>query len=510
MRLLVACHELVLSGGLLRFERLGQALRSMGHELAFLTLGANPVNSFASEHEVLNWESASSCNWDATLVPGAGFPRETMEQFNLLRQPRFGIRVQMVLNDQSRRERFLLVNRSLAPEIVVFNSDQWPVGSFRDFSGARFHQLIGAVDTSLFHPAPRPSRKEITIGAQLSKNPWPLIEAMRLLPDHYRILFFGYDRAGVLERAQHLKSSGRLVSLGPVLGRDLQQFYRDVDIVVSTEQNAGWANIVAEAMASGAPVVCTRHGTTAIARHLETAFVLEEPTPEALMRAMLWIGEDHARAQQIAQTARHEVSAFDWGTYARKFLALLSNNRGETHYIAAPELHLYGKTDRAERVAGLEMLLGQCAGWKIFDAGAAEGIVAGAFLERGAESVQGVELEPSRVAAAMRLFGGQGLYVRVADLNDTSTLAELTSSSPDGFDLCLYLGVHQHLAPERRMSVLMTLAKCAKRFLAVRAPEAVLQADRIEEALERAFFKCVSVTPAQGFAGPLRLYERAS
>lgn len=73
MRLLVACHELVLSGGLLRFERLGQALRSMGHELAFLTLAANPVNSFVSEHEVLTWECASSRIWECvTNMPTQG------------------------------------------------------------------------------------------------------------------------------------------------------------------------------------------------------------------------------------------------------------------------------------------------------------------------------------------------------------------------------------------------------------------------------------------------------
>lgn len=442
-------------------------------------------------------------------MPGAGFPPETIEQFSLLKQTRFGVRVQMVLNDQSRRERFLLVNRSLAPEIVIFNNDQWPIGSFRDFSGARFHHLIGAVDTSTFYPAPKLPRKEIVIGAQLSKNPAPLIEAMRQLPECYRILFFGYDRAQVLDRAQDLQSNGRLVSLGPIYGRDLQQFYRDVDIVVSTERNAGWANIVAEAMASGIPVVCTRHGATAIARHEETAFILDEPTPSVLVSALLWVGEDPVRAQKLAQAARREISAFDWGTYATQLIALLTNNRGETHYIAAPEFQLYGKTDRAERMAGLEPLLSQCAGWRIFDAGAAEGIVASAFLQRGAASVEGVELESSRVAAAMRLFGGQGLSIRVADLNDASTLAELASLSPEGFELCLYLGVHQHLAPERRMSVLMTLARYAKRFLAVRAPAAILQSDRVPEVLEHQSFRCVGGAPAQGFAGPLHIYERA-
>ena len=126
MRLLIACHSMIASGGLLRFERVGAVLQSMGHELVFCVRAFDC--EFDSAHAVLNFSSASAQRWDAVLVPGAGFPPATIESFTAFQAAQFGLRVQMILNDQHARARFLAVNTSFAPQLVIFNSEHWPDG----------------------------------------------------------------------------------------------------------------------------------------------------------------------------------------------------------------------------------------------------------------------------------------------------------------------------------------------------------------------------------------------
>lgn len=182
MRFLIACDTLVASGGLLRFERLARALGRNEHTFNYLAYSAAPPE-FATELDVLTLAEASIMNWDATLAPGAGFPSATIDAFETLRAPNFGVRIQMVLNDRTVRDRFLRLNASFAPDIVVFNSQDWHPGTYCDFRGNRFHHLIGAVDLRLFRPATsRTKNKHFVIGAQMAKSPQLVASILRHLP----------------------------------------------------------------------------------------------------------------------------------------------------------------------------------------------------------------------------------------------------------------------------------------------------------------------------------------
>ena len=140
-----------------------------GHELAYVVdSGDHP--EFNSQLSVLRFEEAAGSRWDGVLVPGAGFPPDTIKRFARFRDRRFGVRVQMVLNDQKVRSRFLAVNAAFDPDIVIFNSEAWPPGSYRDFSAMRFHHLIGAVDVIAFRfRAWSPAPDRFVVGAQISK-----------------------------------------------------------------------------------------------------------------------------------------------------------------------------------------------------------------------------------------------------------------------------------------------------------------------------------------------------
>lgn len=111
-RLLVVCGALVLSGGLLRFERVGRVLRAWGHEVAFVSLADQSTPQRDVSLPVLSFDEASASHWDAVMAPGAGFPSTVMDRFGLFNQEHFGIRVPHLLNDQSQRENFLRLNRS--------------------------------------------------------------------------------------------------------------------------------------------------------------------------------------------------------------------------------------------------------------------------------------------------------------------------------------------------------------------------------------------------------------
>ena len=405
-RILVACHNLVLCGGLLRFERLGTVLRSWGHEIAFLVLvGSKSTQHMHTALPVLSLEQAASMQWDAVMVPGAGFPDETIQRLSTLRGKCFGIRVQHILNDQSLRDGFMKVNETFQPDIVVFNNTHWPAGSFTDFQADRFHVLPGAVDLKVFRPTtyrahPLTAGKWV-IGGQAGKNPEPLIESLLYLPAHVTLKLFGHHSDQLAGKYQALLDDGRLEFLGPLYGdAAMSGFYREVDCIVMTETSAGWSNMVAEAMASGVPAVCTPHGTTVFAVPEKTALVINIPTPETIASEVRRLINDQLLCLRLAEQARITIEAYPWKYYARQLLQLIKHD-GDCHYTCAPELGLYGKWPMSERLQGLESLLERARGMSVVDFGAAEGLIACEFLKRGAMKVRGFDLERSRTRKAM-------------------------------------------------------------------------------------------------------------
>lgn len=327
-RILVACHNLVLTGGLLRFERVGSILRDWGHEVAFVVLAEDPGPAeMETSLPALSFDQAAAVRWDAVMVPGAGFPEQTIEKLRVFKREKFGVRVQHILNDRSRAHWFKEVNQSFAPHIVIFNNLDWPAGSFMDLEADRFHVLLGAVDLQGFRPRAQRSHPlsegKWIVGGLAAKNPGPLVEALAELPHEVCLRLFGPDSHGLSTIHRHLIESGRLELTGALHGEDLQNFYREVDCVVMTETFAGWANLVAESMASGVPAICTRHGTAPFAHHEQTALVLEEPNPKAIATAIGRLMNDAALCQRLTERARETISMFAWDNYARQMLGLI-------------------------------------------------------------------------------------------------------------------------------------------------------------------------------------------
>jgi len=495
-RILVACHEMVMAGGLYRFERFGRVIQRFDHHLAFLAFSDRPHRGRQTDFPVLTFDEASKTDWDATFVPGAGFPDKTIDRFARLKAPSFGVRVQHILNDMTRKPGFLKVNRSFAPDVVIFNNRHWRAGDFTDFQGDAFHFLEGAVDADVVLPDPRRfldrSDRPFVVGGLTTKNVNPLIDAIRVCGQSVHLHLFG-PPGHIAKRARDLVKSGQLQLLGVLNDAQLPRFYADIDCIAHTDTFAGWANLAAEGMASGVPVICTPHGTGAFAEHEETALVVPEPSAAALARAILRLRDDPELAGRLAQNARERVKALSWHSYSADLLHLIEKPACR-YYTWSPELQLFGKWPESQRLDGLDLILDACVGQTVCDLGAGEGVVSRRLLDRGAAIVHGFEHDLSRVLLANAICSDfAGSHFWQADLSDWSTFE--TQHAPHlqpTYDIVLYLGLHHHLPATSRMLTLAGAAKLASGWLAVRTPTALFRADKIELTLSRAGFSLVS------------------
>ncbi|XYD08028.1 glycosyltransferase [Methylobacterium sp. NMS12] len=320
MRLLVACDHLALTGGLLRFERVGRVLARRGHAFAILTLGTGE-DGFETRHRVLHPEEAARESWDAVMVPGGGFPDATIEGFADLRAPRFGARIQHFLNAPARRDAYARVARTFAPDLVVANNDHWDDATL-DALGTPWRRLVGAVDTGLFAPpVSRPARgARHRLGGIANKRPAAQLAALDRLGDAWSLHWFGRPDWGLVGARADLVASGRLVVHGPLAESDLPAWYHGLDAFCSAEAHAGWCNPAAEAMACGTPLVTTVHGTLALAEDAVTALVVPDG-PDAVLGAAIAeaadrIVTDPAGAASRAEAGRARIRALDWDTYA--------------------------------------------------------------------------------------------------------------------------------------------------------------------------------------------------
>lgn len=495
---------MVVAGGLYRFERFGRVIERFDHQLAFVALAGTPLRHRSARFPVLTLEQAAQQAWDATFIPGAGFPAAIIARFAQLKADSFGVRVQHILNDTSRRAAFLDVNRAFSPHVVIFNNRHWAAGDFTDFAADAFHFLEGGVDLEALAPDPgrvaRLPGRPFVIGGLANKNPGPLIEAARRCGPDVSLRLFG-PCDGVADRARDLAGSGRLLLEGVLDESALPGFYAGVDCVVHAETFAGWANLAVEAMASGVPVICTPHGTRAFAEHGETALVVAEPTAEAVAEAVLKLRSDPALAIRLARNARQRVRAFSWTAYAADLLRLIGKPP-HSYYTWSPQLQLFGKWPEEQRLHGLSLILDAAPGASICDLGAGDGAIARRLLDRGAAIVHGFEIDPRRVDLAGSLCAGfSGAAFHQADLSDWSLFeARHAGDMLESYDIVLYLGLHHHLPAAGRMHALLSAARRASRWLAVRTPRTLFQSDGIESTLAGQGF-ALQASASDGGAG---------
>ncbi|MCR9149165.1 MAG: class I SAM-dependent methyltransferase [Rhodobacteraceae bacterium] len=503
---LVLAETPVLSGGLMRFVRLARAAAETGRRTSFAFVQP-PGDGRFQGFEALSLPDAMERSWEATSVPGAGFSPGFVKALSEIRNFKTGCRVQHVLNDRSRHDAFLRVNRAFAPDVVIFNTQAWEPGSFTDFSARRFHTVVGAVDSVAFAPVPRldPGDGVFRVGLQ-AKAHGHVPALLANLPEAVRLRVLGTvpPEARVAgERVEYVGAQG---------DADLPKgFYAGLDAVLHLDVNAGWANIAAEAMACGIPVIATRAGTEGFAEDGETAIVLAAPDAAEVAAAVARLTGDTALRTRLAAAARERIGAFSWSAYAGQMGAAIRED-GLFHYLACPELGMFGKWPVGARIAGLEEVFATISGETVLDVGGAEGVITLTALEHGARLVHMNELEESRVLMARKLTAAHADRVEIAQgsLTPWGRFVEKTRWLLPRYDTVLYLAVHQHLhGAERQRALAGLIERCGGRMV-IRMPDDLFEQEGLAEVLAGAGLQPVSqrpgVLPGQG---ALRIWKRA-
>lgn len=512
--ILVIGEKNVLTGGLLRFSRLQRALEPLGIEISFafdqLDGRFQPDNC-----EILSLNEAKSRKWDATLLPGAGFSDAFLDQLTDYRSNRFGTRVQCVLNDVTLADRFLKANKSFKPHSVIFNTRAWTPGSYTHFSGDRFAIVEGAVDSAFFAPEIRNGRRDASrfvVGLQ-AKYLTDLEAFALTLPDHvdFHVIRMDPPKPATLPPTlQELQEQGRLKFLGTVAEANLPAFYHSCDCILHLELFAGWANLVAEAMACGVPVVCSAPGTHAIADDGVTATVVSPDDPAEVSAALLDVIRDPEAASARAKAARARICDYSWSSYAANFLKA-AHDDGRKHYLSSPELGLHGKWSKESRLQDIDLILPFAAGANILDIGCAEGLISQLMMQHGASSTHGFDNDAGRIMSARALTAqyDQSEF-RVASVvpwgDFENRHGDLLRPS---YDVVLFLAVYQHLNKDGRDIVLNRLLEKSKDLFAIRTPDSLFDSANLHEQITQAGFVASGVGQlGQGGSAPLRLYRK--
>jgi glycosyltransferase involved in cell wall biosynthesis len=211
--------------------------------------------------------------------------------------------------------------------VAVANSSGMAAHLRRHY-GVRAETAIGGIDPSTFHPpaAPRTADGTVRVLAfgRASRRRKGVPTAIRAVESFARsvarrggsrvtLVMFDHVGAGN-ERDPRDDVRTRLpveFHLNPTQ-EQLAALYGGCDFFVSAEKRAGWSNTVAEAMACGTPVVCTRSGTQDLAVHLETAWVVRWRMAMLIARGLDTLHRDPGAARRLSVAALARVRGYAW------------------------------------------------------------------------------------------------------------------------------------------------------------------------------------------------------
>ncbi len=100
---------------------------------------------------------------------------------------------------------------------------------------------------------------------------------------------------------------------------DNAALFHKADIFVAAEKGSGWANTVAEAMASGIPVVATRAGTADILINGVTGIRVRRNV-NSIARGISRLIESPGLRETLAVSGRRHIEGFSWTLLAGKIL----------------------------------------------------------------------------------------------------------------------------------------------------------------------------------------------
>jgi glycosyltransferase involved in cell wall biosynthesis len=308
LRYALAVPHLGVYGGIRRFLELGEVWTARGLEVAIFVPeaeGKRPWLPFSGTIRPMRELPLGA--WDAVISPDP-------ELFLSGRSPG-ALRVYYSVLEKAPEE-----DRALREaDLVLANS----AGMRRYLArkGIQAADAAGGVNLESFRPSPTrvtgvPVR--VLVYGRLSrkrKGTWVAVQAIERAAAASKVpvvltLFDAPPDGGTPALPRALRIPHRWV-LNPSQS-DLAELYRSSDLFVSAERRAGWCNTAAEAMASGAAVVCTRSGTEDFAIDGKTAAVSRWRWSWALAGAIQSLLEDPARRAALAARGLERIQEYSW------------------------------------------------------------------------------------------------------------------------------------------------------------------------------------------------------
>lgn len=314
LRIAVALPHLGVYGGIRRFLELGNVWSDRGHEVALLTPRGDERAWLPFRGRIGALGPEALRGWDVLLSPDP-------ERFVAAGAPG-ALRVFYAVLEGAPGERAALA----AADLVLANSSG--IARYIQRRGVVAVPAPGGIDPSRFRPAdPDPRRERAARGepvrvliygrtSRKRKGTWTAVRAVERAARSARaeVLLTLFDSPPEGIGAPSLPRAPRVPHrwvLHPTQ-EDLALLYADADLFVSAERRAGWCNTGAEAMASGAALVCTRSGTEDFAHDGVTALVSKRNWSWTLARRIAPLLREPERRMAIAARGRSKIHEFSW------------------------------------------------------------------------------------------------------------------------------------------------------------------------------------------------------
>ncbi len=312
-------------GGVNRFFELSRALREHGVDLDI----AVPQNALEHAHrpdypetQVRSLEDTQRIEYDAVLCGDVtGGVMLTLPHLRARR------RVAWILNGWMHRPWYLEQLAMIQPDLILANSTY----AARQYADLAPYVVAGGVNLDMFYPAAEPAPltdRPLRICTYPGRNKerkrfadtLAACESLKMRSLPFELHY--YDHV-----VGELDESFETVCHGPLERDALRQLLHTMDVMICPEEDAGWSNPAAEAMACGVPVVCTVAGTEDFAIDGESACVVPERSPESIAIAVQKLYEDDALRLRLRRTGLGRIQAFAWANVARNLLDALGFTR---------------------------------------------------------------------------------------------------------------------------------------------------------------------------------------
>jgi glycosyltransferase involved in cell wall biosynthesis len=185
------------------------------------------------------------------------------------------------------------------------------------------------VDLAMFPPVERKSpTKTITV---IFAGTWSfqkgcdlLTTAVRSVPDTRLV------HVGAIDDLAFPEGDGRFLHIDPVPQPGLARFYAEGDIFVLASRQDGFGNVLAQALASGLPVICTDHTGGADLAHTPTLadriIVVPHNETHALAAAISAVGAQLRAGLRLAPLSENDRNTLTWAAYGQRYNAELIRN----------------------------------------------------------------------------------------------------------------------------------------------------------------------------------------